>query len=310
MEPKLIKILEKLKFHYFQDLSGKNLEIIYNLFENNIIPDKPTGIIYYYLGAYYQNLNNSQNMIINYKFAIKNNILLAANNLGTYYIEHNINKAEKYLLTAIKLDIWLAYLNYANFLYIQARDEEANKYYLLSVKTNNPSAQNFYGEFLTIRLKNKTEANKYFLLAADQGFPEAMSNYANNLESDKNYDLAAKYYLMAFEHGISYALLELVKILKSQNKYDEILDLYSKYRRDLLVDFLNNNLSENLNSEKILNILSELSDQDLELANHHVKLINKLLKTKIDLLELNFKYRPGGQGYLEAKADFLARLKI
>lgn len=160
--------------------------------------------------------------------------------------------------------------------------------------------------FLRNIMGNYEESNKYLLLAVNQGYPDAMHNYANNLEKQGN--IAGKYYFMAFEKGLPDSLLKFITLLKIQNKYDELFDLYSKYRRDLLMDFLNKKLSENLNSEKILNIILELSDQDLKSANYYVKIINKLVKSKIDLIELNFKYQPNGTGYLQSKSDFLNRL--
>lgn len=153
MEQVIIKIFKNLGIIYFHDLSDKNLEIIYNLFLNNKIPDNPTGIIYYYLGVYYYSLKIIPEMVKNYKIAIKNNILLAANNLA-YYYQRNGNsksKVEKYYQIGIKSDNWIIYSNYAEYLAgcCPRRISEANQYYLLSVKSNNPQAQNFYGIVFT-----------------------------------------------------------------------------------------------------------------------------------------------------------------
>lgn len=134
--------------------------------------------------------------------------------------------------------------------------------------------------------------------------------YINNLNTKQRYDLAGKYYQKALDLEYYQALTPYIKILKDQNKFDEILEIYFKLKnREYLVEFLNN-ITDCYNYEKILNLILELSDTDLKFANYQTKIIHKLLKSKINLLELNFKYRPDGAGFLEAKQDFLTKLKI
>lgn len=92
---------------------------------------------------------------------------------------------------------------------------------------------------------------------------------------------------------------------KEQRDYIEMLKLYmrdkDKYKKQIYetLIILNGNVDE-----YIINILVTMDFSEFN-PSALFNLLIKVLKEKIEIIDLHFKYMPGGEGYSEAKKDFL-----
>lgn len=103
-ESKEKQILEFLKKHNFRYISFENsLDIIYDLFINDIIPTEIPKELYRIIGNYYNIKQNHVLMIKFYELAVEDGDSEAMFNLGLYYNHVNkYNEMFKYFLMAIK----------------------------------------------------------------------------------------------------------------------------------------------------------------------------------------------------------------
>ena len=86
---------------------------------------------------------------------------------------------------------------------------------------------------------------------------------------------------------------------------------YIECRRDLIKCF--NSAFLNIISdeyyEKIIDILIDFHFEDDDEVVYCVRLLQRSLQIKINIMNLHFNYVPGGEGYLAAKSDFINKLK-
>ena len=70
-----------------------------------------------------------------------------------------------------------------------------------------------------------------------------------------------------------------------------------------------NRINEYTLHDEILDILYKLDTYLTKHLTGNSKLIISLLKTRVDLIDLHFKYAINSEGYLSAKSDFYSKLK-
>ena len=119
-----------------------------------------------------------------------------------------------------------------------------------------------------------------------------------------------KYYLMAIEGGCMEAMGKLRRYYKRNQDYNNLIDLY--YNRDMndkLIKILNQVLTKNdanINCKKIIDILSNIDINDD--APIYLKLLKNSLTDNLASYDLHFQYTVNGNGYNEAKSDFMERV--
>ena len=142
----------------------------------------------------------------------------------------------------------------------------------------------------------------------------------SNLSLTKHYEKLSSYqkaielYTKAAEKGCNTAMNKLGDMYYYghgvDKDYTKAIELYykgdelTKYVNMLLVlakdDDLTSNCYEIL-SKIDLNKINDIDEDKLNI----LKIIKRLYRSKIDLLELHFKYQPNASGYTEAKEDFM-----
>jgi len=203
---------------------------IYNLFANNKILEPTDNYDYYYLGVYYQYIDEKYDLMKKYYlYAIDKNIIGAMENLGIYYenIERKSDLAEKYFLMTIEKGNIEQVVYLAHYYKYKEKYELMKKYYLMAIEKGNINSMYKLGKYYEYTERNYDLMKKYYLMAVDRGNSDAMNNlgcYYRLVE--KNYDLMKKYYLQATEKGNSDAMIDL-------GEYYEIIeinyDLMKKY---------------------------------------------------------------------------------
>lgn len=120
---------------------------------------------------------------------------------------------------------------------------------------------------------------------------------------------AKELYERAIEKGNAFAMSNLAYMYRYgegvEQNCDKAMELYYKAKNysscvALLIKNINNNKITTLQIEYLLKL-------DVNSLPNTLKLIQTLYKSKIELLELHFKYQPGEKGFLEAKKDFIRK---
>jgi TPR repeat protein len=181
----------------------ESLNIIYDLYANNIIPivtNETNKEILLYLGLYYKLQGDCENMLKFYLMAIDKKCIIAMRNLAYYYktLNDHDNMLEYYMM-AINLKDSKSMTLLASYYEEQKDNNQMCKYYLMAVEQKNNIAMNNLGNYYQ-SVNDHDNMFKYYLMAIDQNFPQAMyslSTYYWNQWDMKN---ALKYSLMAVEH--------------------------------------------------------------------------------------------------------------
>ena len=159
---------------------------------------------------------------------------------------------------------------------------------------------------------NYEEMVKYYLMAIDRGDPGSMFNLALYYDEKCNdYEQMTKYYLMAIENGDPSAMNNLVLHYKQHKMFDDMILLYYKVgNTKKLIKSLNDLVSrkDQKISPQVLNIIAEVDLTPASPASPVLQLIHSLLRQKLDIIDLHFKYSLEGKGFQEAKDDFMSRV--
>jgi hypothetical protein len=198
------------------------------------------------------------------------------------------------------------YFYYGSYYRYKKKDYELmKKYYLMAIELNISDAMNGLGHYYQFIEENCDLMKKYYLMTIELKNSEAMDNLSFHYQyTEKNYDLMKKYYLMAIELNNSNAMCGLTKYCINNKEYNLLLYLCVKYN-----DYTNYKVKYiDYVDEEIYNILAEKTEDDLVDAPISIKNIWKLLKSKVNLMELHFNYILEGKGYKEAKNDFIKKI--
>ena len=232
MESSIEIYLDKNNFKYSKLNNYEDINIIYNLFINDIIMNlehlffNDLNQIYYYYGIYYQIQNDFDNMIKYYLMAIEKNNSTAMNNLATFYEkQQNYDQMMKYYLMAIEKDNSTAMNNLADYYEKQQDYEQMIKYYLMAIEKNNSTAMNNLATYY-FQQRNYDQMMKYFLMAIERGNLVSLCNLGSYYEKQNDFDSMIKYYLMAIEKGNSKAMNNLARYYEKHNDYENMMKYY------------------------------------------------------------------------------------
>lgn len=252
--------------------------------------------------------------------------------------------AEKYYLTALEMGNIEVTNNLGDMRCDNDDYDDAKKYYLMGAENGNAPAMYNLGFYYRYVEQNYELMKKYYLMAIEiengsgSSSTKTLVEFADYYKNgEKNYALAIKYYLMVVEsidncdnrdncdhcdhrncdnhdhydhRTITMRVFECCKKLGSD--YNELITYiikYNKYdiikRHHLHKEFLNHTFT----TEQIGIIIGKTNEEMID-APPILKLLKKTLHTKVDIMDLHFKYSMKGEGFKEAKTDFINKLNI
>ena len=132
-----------------------------------------------------------------------------------------------------------------------------------------------------------------------------MTNLGTYYYGVNDIDNMIKYHMMAIEKDNRIAMNNLVSYYKRNEMLEELVLLCHKINNiPKLVDSLDLLLSKRQPiTPQVLDIISNIELDNT--ASPVLRLIQRLLKQKLDIMDLHFKYSLEGKGFQEAKEDFL-----
>ena len=236
-----------------------------------------------YLGKYYEERDEHENMKKYYTMAIENGNNKVIFELGKYYEERNdyVNMI-KYYLMAIEKDNVCAMYNLG--FYYEKQEDDANmlKYLCMAVKKEHVIAMYKLGNYYE-RLQCDENMLKCYIMAAERGNSDAMNNLGVYFQKYNDLDNALKFYLMAAGKDNIYAMYNLGLHYKSENDFINMMKYYKMAMLEPSQSngYLNNNIIKSIN-----NYLYDSCDNSLVFA---VDDFSKLLLCKKYLDAVNLK---------------------
>ena len=168
-----------------------------------------------------------------------------------------------------------------NYYYNIKDYENMMKFYLMAIKLENKVSMYNMGFYYHKIRNNHEKANLYFMMSYKAGDIVSLPYIEKYFESKKDY-------------------VGLVCLLKNEPNCQK--ELIIKYLELFLQD---SHLHQN--HTEILDIIANLDFTNHKISNG-LSLLSQTLKSKIDLLDLHFKYAPDADGYKEAKEEFYSLL--
>ncbi len=310
--------------------SNKDIIVVYNLLFKDKLPNSEdlNEDVVYYLCIYYLFIGN-----INYatELLIKNidqyNHLLSICLLAQIETKkNNLMKGEQLYLRAFEngclqsltplIDVYDR-LNYV---------DSMNKYISIATEKNIGGVFNY----LACSSINNTLIVEYYMKAINLGNIDAMYNLARYYKDLKDYDQMIFYFNLAVKHEDVDSMYNLAKYYFKYNNIDKALYYYElilktpqicsiKYKSIFfLLNYYSSTLNDDIYIEKCKSILNLLTSTNIEkfiisqLHLNHLYLLKSLFLENSKLLSENveLKYRPDGQGYLETKEHFESCAKL
>lgn len=159
------------------------------------------------------------------------------------------------------------------------------------------------------------DMEKYYLAAIEMGNNDAMNNLGDYYYSAGDMENAIRYYSLAVENGNDIAVRNMGVYYQDLEDWDNMLVYYLKSikKKDKIAIYYLKNIirSDKLNFKHYIKMIEEL-DYDIYSEvfqdNQGLLLLYKTYKSKIDMIELPFKYSPDNEGFIEAKEDFVQNL--
>lgn len=197
---------------------------------------------------------------------------------------------------------------------INKKNDKAIKYYQMAHDMGSMSATCNLAKIYGYDEKNHDMAMIYWLSAIERGEPYAMMTlgiyYRRIIKDDIS---AEKYLLMALEHRDDKSFDYLVALYNTNSLHIKKLALHIKYGKDRkeVIKLFNHIATLKLSYDdqnEFVKIVSEFVFTLEDDIPSSLRLLSITLKSKIELIDLHFRYTVGGRGYEAAKADFLGSL--
>ena len=340
MEQALIKLLESHGYDYLPIDNLQSMENIYHLFQDGTMFESTLPLEWVYIGLWYKTQGDIPNMKTYYEMAIEHGNDTAMTNLGHLYntrgdipnmkkyyemaIEHgnttamtslghwyktqgDIPNMKTYCEMAIERGNAIA-MNNLGYWY-KAQDDIPNmkKYCEMAVEHGNTTAMTNLGYWYKAQ-GDLSNMKKYYELAIEHGNTTAMNNLGHWYKTQGDIPNMKKYYELAIEHGNDAAMLNLGYWYETRKMYKEIIELckfpsFASSNPDMVKDAIMHASSITL---ELLPILVQLDNEILKCPL--LGLVQQLYASKIELIDLHFKYAPTATGCLLAKQDFMTRL--
>jgi len=222
--------MEKLTNHLGKfrcpKLDEHELELVNNLFFNDIVPDSKDPKIIGMIGMYHyinkKNVENAKKFLMS---AVEQNDNISMCNLGCmYYSEFRDKETGIYYYEMASKAGNINAINRLSIIYGDRGDyENMKKYCMIGIESGNASSMNNYAWYCQYGLKNYTDMVKYYLKAIELGCSLAMINYAHYLCETRDITNAKKYYLMGLKNGGYVIENKLVRIVNCLDDSDELI---------------------------------------------------------------------------------------
>ena len=180
-------------------------------------------------------------------------------------------------------------------------------YYEMAIEHGNDTAMTNLGHLYNTR-GDIPNMKKYYEMAIEHGNTTAMTSLGHWYKTQGDIPNMKKYYELAIEHGNDAAMLNLGYWYETRKTYKEIIELckfpsFASSNPDMVKDAIMHASSITL---ELLPILVQLDNEILKCPL--LGLVQQLYASKIELIDLHFKYAPTATGCLLAKQDFMTRL--
>ena len=261
-------------------------------------------------------------MVKYYTMAIKKSNYDAMIELAMYYKKKNdIENAIKCYQMGIEHKVKNAIIDLAEF-YSEINDSENTvKYYTIAFEQGNQDAifelANYYN-----RANDQDNAVKCYTMAIEKDVDNAIENLAEYYRNRKDHENLV--YLF-HKYGTMDELVKVLKIYLCQGEEKNNLESYLFRDSDSDSDSDSDNESdddtvnvpkqndgaktESVEKEIPIQMLEIISDLDLSKMKNvplYLKLLVKTIKSKIDLLQVHYNYIFNGDGFSEAKNEYLS----
>lgn len=309
------KWLKKKRYSYV-DIPEKSIDKIYDLLFYNIYIEPNESTEYLYFGLYCDYQEDYDKMMELYQKAIDYGNTWAMINLGWYYcyLCNDHKSALKYYNMAIDLGNHIAFCKIGKYYEYQNDYTNMKKYYKIAIKLGCVQAMEELAVYHNAR-KNYAKTEKYYLMAIESGSLCSMNNLAYHYREVGDKDNMVKYYLMAIDRGYKVSMFNLGHYYCSVQDYDSMLEyllpaIAKKYKKAI------KNLSlcisqKRLSARHYVRIADYLDYETYAILVENdvlLLLFYRTYRSKIELLELPFKYSPDNEGFMEAKEDFVQNL--
>ena len=237
-------------------------KLIYELFVNNIMMLENEYIndsmMMNYIGLYYRQQKDYENMKKYYLMAINHGNDFAMNNLGLYYRQQkDYENMKKYYLMAINHGNNIAMNNLGHYYLTQKDYENMIKYYLMAIEHGYNKAMYNLGLYYKYQ-KDYENMEKYCLMAIEHGNNDAMNVLGQYYYEQKDYENMEKYYLMALDNNYNDERIysSLLKYYLSFNFVDKYIDFIIVHIDNIQCkNEMNNILSDDMRSEFYINYI-------------------------------------------------------
>jgi tetratricopeptide (TPR) repeat protein len=287
--------------------NDKDLDIIYNMIVNNIVPDVATDtnrIVLLYLGYYYELKKETSKMLVYYLLAMKQDCQYAMYSLGRYYYDQkDYNNMFKYYLLAMKQDCQYAMYSLGRYYYDQKDYDNMFKYYSMAMEKGNIYVIHGIGHYYQIK-KDYANMIKYYLIAIEKNNDTySMINLAIYYHRQKDLDNTTKYLIMAVENNNKTPVDAMTFLYAHYLKTDIYTGLmvFSKFHKKGIVNA----------DTHLIKLLQCCTDKEILLKYiNNVKTISieaDIMRTKINDMETyitELELAPEGPKYKEAKEHF------
>ena len=304
MEEYIITFLRNNKHLYMFDLFENDLNIVYNLYKNDLIDEtmEYSTAVYNYFAIYYM---IKRNHIKAYEFSEKTNVknnYICVGKMGCAY--NNVMIELKYQIARELLEKEIDNNNYTTmnnlgYMYhfgtgVKIDYQKAKLLYEKAIEGGNREAfynlgcMYHYGEGVEVDYEN---AKKLYEKAIELGHCDAISQIAYMYQKGRgvkqDYNMAKELYEKAFEAGNKNFYNEYLDLCNHDNEYERVdacaYSFYLKYNDKELLEKL---------YKRATNIIIKIKEE------------NRDLKAQVQILQNEIDYRPGGKGYEEAKHRF------
>ena len=283
MEQDIINYVNTHNWKYIKIESDDEMKMIHNLLINDNISDPTTEIEYLYYGFYYHSKMTSvmEQDIINY-VKTHNRVYIKIESGDEIMMIHNllINDNIEEPTTEIE------YLYYGFYYEMNGNIDNMIKYYKMAIIHKNSIAMNNLGCYYK-RQGDIVNMLKYHEMAIKYKNLKALERLINYYKRDLEY------------MNIIYILPKINNMKISVNIEGSIVSA---------INLFLNNSDEIEQPDEIIKIICDFDFSNFSSIPYGIKLIQSLYKTKIDTIELHFKYMHNGDGMIESKNDFINRI--
>jgi len=274
------------------------------------------------LARYYQEQNDSEKQL---KYLLESKIddmtleelLLVAKS----FAENNNKRYDYYEKAALKNHVDSAYLMAQRY---KATSQKSlmEKMYLIAIEQGDTKSLH---ELIDYRIKDGplNISDPINIKAAESGYEPAFYNIAYNIYTNycnnghkNNLDKMEKYFIESIKKGNQNAMNHLCQYYLRTNNYDSYYKICLSYPDKIdksqfikIMDTFMNDKGGKEIPQSCIEILQQIDLTGINNVPTSIRMLKKLITDQLELIDMHFKYAPTGEGYEEAKKDFMKKLQ-